>query len=204
MESDKPISAVREVTVMDVIEEQQMEIVISDSGVNDPSDNNVPGQQKCDDSVEDKKVPSDDNDNPGAEAGEGEEKGIEEGEGLELSIADVSSVSLSNYSVGEKTGDDDVNKSIVIKSETLPPAMVEVGTKKQEKVKCPYCDFEFEEFSSDTFAEHLRTVHFITKSLDILLEFSLSTINKGNKLFRDLCVCMCYETLRCHDISGYH
>lgn len=189
MESDKSIPAVREVAVKDMMEEEQMEIVlISDSGVKDPSDNNVPDQLKCDDSVEDKKVTSDDNDNPGDK-----EKGMEEGEGLELSIADVSSVSLSNYS--EKTGDD-VNKSIV-ESEPLPPAMVEVEAKMQENVKCPYCDFEFEEFSSDTFAEHLRTVHFITKSLDILLEFSLRTINEGNKQLRDPCV----HVMKIYDVS---
>ena len=71
-------------------------------------------------------------------------------------------------------------------STTLPLSQAE--DKKQEKVKCPYCDFEFEEFSSDAFSEHLRTVHCITKSLDILLEFSLNTIKKGNKQIRDVCV----------------
>ena len=171
MEGDKSIPAVREVTVT---EEQQMEIVTSASGVKDPSDDEVPNQHTSD-VIDDNKKDSD-------EAGEDGEKSIES-EGWELSIADVSSVSMSNYSVGEtENKGEDVNKSLFESSALLP--LAQAGDKKQEKVKCPYCDFEFEEFSSDAFSEHLRTVHCITKSLDILLEFSLNRLKKGNKQIR--------------------
>ena len=138
-----------------------MEIVISDSGVTDLSDENVDLHS------------SDDLDGNKKEAEETAEK-LMESEGLELSIAEVSSVILSN-SVGEKG--DDVKESL---GENAP--QVQIEAKQQERVKCPFCDFEFEEFSSDGFAEHLRTVHFITKNLDNLLEFSLKTLKKGNKL----------------------
>ena len=138
-----------------------MEIVISDSGIKDLSDENVDLHK------------SDELDGNKKEAVETAEK-VMESEGLELSIAEVSSVVLSN-SVCEKG--DDVNKSL---GENAP--QVQIEAKQQERVKCPFCDFEFEEFSSDGFAEHLRTVHFITKNLDILLEFSLKTLKKGNKL----------------------
>ena len=97
----------------------------------------------------------------------GNDETPDEGEGLELSIADVSSV-VSSYNDGDNIGDD-VNKSL--KSEPQP---------EETRVKCPYCDFEFEEFSRDAFAEHLRSVHCIAQSLDILLEFSLNTLKKGN------------------------
>ena len=180
MEGEKSIPAVRDVTVS-VTEEQQMEIVTSASGVKDPSDNDVPKQHKSDVIDQNKKVTSDEDDK--TEAGDGGEKEMES-EGLELSIADVSSVSMSNYSVSEtENKGEDVNT--FDDSATLPLSQAE--DKKQEKVKCPYCDFEFEEFSSDAFSEHLRTVHCITKSLDILLEFSLNTIKKGNKQIRDVC-----------------
>ena len=180
MEGEKSIPAVRDITVT---EEQQMEIVTSASCVKDPSDDDVPKQHKSDVIVENnKKVTSDQDDK--TEAGDGGEKEMES-EGLELSIADVSSVSMSNYSVSEtENKGEDVNT--FDDSATLPLSQAE--DKKQEKVKCPYCDFEFEEFSSDAFSEHLRTVHCITKSLDILLEFSLNTIKKGNKQIRDVCV----------------
>ena len=138
-----------------------MDIVISDSGVTDLSDENVDLHS------------SDDLDGNKKEAEETGEK-VMESEGLELSIAEVSSVVLSN-NVGEKG--DDVNKSL---GENAP--QVQIEAKQQERVKCTFCDFEFEEFSSDGFAEHLRTVHFITKNLDSLLEFSLKTLKKGNKL----------------------
>ena len=171
MEGDKSIPPVRDITVT---EEQQMEIVTSASCVKDPSDNDVPNQQTSD-VIDDNKKDSD-------EAGEDGEKSIES-EGLELSIADVSSVSMSNYSVGEtENKGEDVNKSLSESSALLP--LTQAEEKKQEKVKCPYCDFEFEEFSSDAFSEHLRTVHCITKSLDILLEFSLNRLKKGNKQIR--------------------
>ena len=49
-----------------------------------------------------------------------------------------------------------------------------------DKVSCPYCDFIFEEFTSDIFRDHLQSVHNINKSLDILVEFSLKSINRGN------------------------
>ena len=48
-----------------------------------------------------------------------------------------------------------------------------------EKVICPYCDFIFEDFTSEIFRDHLQSVHNIHKSLDILVEFSLKAINKG-------------------------
>ena len=49
-----------------------------------------------------------------------------------------------------------------------------------EKVSCPYCDFVFQEFTRDIFRDHLKSVHNITKSLDILVEFALKSINRGN------------------------
>ena len=152
-----------------------MEKVSSESGAIDKSDENVDMLKS--DELDEKKE--------GVE--ETEEKVIDS-EGLELSIAEVSSVSLSS-SVGENKGDD-VNKSI---GENAPKVLIEAKQQEPERVKCPFCDFEFEEFSSDAFTEHLRTVHLITKNLDILLEFSLKTLKKGNK---------CRPVLLCQSIKS--
>ena len=99
-----------------------MEIVISDSGVTDLSDENVDLHS------------SDDLDGNKKEAEETAEK-LMESEGLELSIAEVSSVILSN-SVGEKG--DDVKESL---GENAP--QVQIEAKQQERVKCPFCDKYF-------------------------------------------------------------
>ena len=50
------------------------------------------------------------------------------------------------------------------------------------KVICPFCDYVFDEFSSEIFAEHLKSVHGIKKSLESLLGFSYKILNlsQGN------------------------
>ena len=161
-----------------------MEKVSSESGAIDKSDENVDMLKS--DELDEKKE--------GVE--ETEEKVIDS-EGLELSIADVSSVSLSS-SVGENKGDD-VNKSI---GENTPKVLIEAKQQEPERVKCPFCDFEFEEFSSDAFTEHLRTVHLITKNLDILLEFSLKTLKKGNK-YRRVLLCQSIKSV-CVSKTDFH
>ena len=81
--------------------------------------------------------------------------------GKELSISNIPSAHKEVEEAGPGKG---VEKMAQISDENV-------------KVICPFCDYVFDEFSSDIFAEHLKSVHGIKKSLESLLDFSYKILN---------------------------
>ena len=81
--------------------------------------------------------------------------------GKELSISNITSAHKEVEEAGPGKG---VEKMAQISDENV-------------KVICPFCDYVFDEFSSDIFAEHLKSVHGIKKSLESLLDFSYKILN---------------------------